>query len=93
VSKVTPVNKWMEKGYWVIESNIHSRLTNIICIYNNNDSLIYKEKIEGLRINIKKQAIRKRLDKVVAITLVAFSNSKQTDDKDWLVKNILKSLD
>src|SRR6185312_2626680 len=92
-NKTTPVNTWMEKGYWVVESNVHSPLINIIYIYSNNDSLIYKEKIEGMKINIKKHAVRKKLDKVVAITLFAFSNQKQRDDKDWLVKNILKPLD
>ena len=88
-----PVNQWMETGYWVVESNIQSPKTNIIYIYNDNDSLIYKEKIEGMRINIKRKAIVKKLEKAVETSLLAWSASKNAKDKNTLVITILKHFD
>ena len=89
-NKTLPENKWLQRGYWVVESNIHSPLTNVIYIYDSNDSLIYKEKIEGMKINFHKKAVRRKLDKAVEITMFAFSKSKQKENRYWLVKNILK---
>jgi hypothetical protein len=91
--KTSPENKWLQPGYWVVESNIHSPLTNVIYIYDSNDSLIYKEKIEGMKINFHKKAVRRKLDKAVEITMFAFSKSKQKENRYWLVKNILNPVD
>ena len=50
----TAIPKWAsDKGYWVVEGNIHSPLDHTIRFYNNDDVLIYKEMVSGTKINFK----------------------------------------
>lgn len=48
--------KWVsEKGFWNIESNVKTRKTSIVRFYDNNQHLVYTEKVEGVVLNIKKK--------------------------------------
>ena len=43
-ARVSP--DWVsEKGWWVVESNIHTPKQHVIYFYNNDRVLVYKEKI------------------------------------------------
>lgn len=53
----TKTPRWVsDKGFWQIESNIHTPNKNIIYFYNNDQVLIYKESLDGIKINLKKTA-------------------------------------
>ncbi|MEO8416415.1 MAG: hypothetical protein ABI472_22320 [Ginsengibacter sp.] len=84
-----PLPVQTENEYWVIESNIHTPKVNIVYIYNNHDSLIYKEKIEDTRINTKRKAIIRKLNRAVEKSL--WAASAKDKDKHLLVKAILKN--
>ena len=63
--------KWVsEKGYWVIEGNIHTPKSSIVRFYANNRQLIYTEKVEGVILNVKKRRtlmkLKRALDKIMA---------------------------
>ena len=86
-----PVKKWVsENGYWVIEGNIHSPKSNTLYCYNNEDSLIYTEKIEGVKINTRRRATLKRLNKLLDRSLIAWNSSKLKNEDHTLVKSIFK---
>jgi hypothetical protein len=77
-TSVTP--KWIsEKGYWTIESNIRTPQNSIIYFYNNENVLVYKEKVEGIKINLKKRKVLMHLKNVLEQSVTA-----------WEEKHILK---
>lgn len=43
-----------DKGYWVVESNINTPLNHIISFYNNDNELLYKETLIGVKMKLKK---------------------------------------
>ncbi len=85
--------KWIsDKGYWVIESNVKSPKTSVVNFYNNTNALIYSEKVEGVRLNIKRKQTCLRLKKVLDKSLIAWEKTNQPQ-KDQLVKSIFKVRD
>ncbi len=86
--KATP--KWIsDQGYWVIESNISSPKTSTVNFYNNANVLIYSERVEGVKLNIKKHQTCMRLKKVLDKSLIAWEKMQQPKSEQ-LVKNIFK---
>ena len=79
-----------EKGWWVIESNIHSPKQHIIYFYNNDGVLVYKEKIEGLRINASKRNTRLQLKQVLETSVLAWEKQHQLKENEALVVNSLR---
>jgi hypothetical protein len=80
--------KWVsEKGYWVVESNIKSKSSSIIHFYNNNDTEIYSEKVEGKVLNVSKRKTLKLLSKALDASLLAWEKSQKP--REDLVKNIM----
>jgi len=67
LSIVTP--KWVsEKGYWVVEGNIHNKQERIIHFYNNADQKVYQQTVMGkFKLNKRKTLmhIKRMLDTAV----------------------------
>ncbi len=86
--KATP--KWIsEKGYWVIESNIKLPKTSVVNFYNNDNVLIYSEKVEGVKLNTERRQTCMRLKKVLDQSLIVWGKM-QLPNNEQLVKNIFK---
>jgi hypothetical protein len=79
-----------EKGWWVVESNIHIRKECIIYFYNHDGVLVYKEKIEGLRINAAKRSTRLQLKQVLETSVLAWEKQHKTKENQALVISSLK---
>jgi len=63
-SPTTP--SWVsEKGYWVVESNIHQPKQARIYFYTSNNVLVYKETIEGVKLRLNKYATKMKLKQVL----------------------------
>ncbi len=77
------------KGYWVIEGNIHSPKTNTFYCYNNEDSLIYTEKIVGIKFNTKRRTTLKKLNKMLNNSLLTADKINTATENGSLVKAIL----
>ena len=83
--------EWVSaKGWWVVESNIHTPKVNIVYFYNNDGVLVYKEKIEGLRINPAKKTIRMQLKQVLESAVVTWEKEHQLKENESLVLNSLR---
>ena len=79
-----------EKGWWVIESNIHTPKQHIFYFYNNDGVLVYKEKIEGMRINASKRTTRLQLKQVLETSVLSWEKRHQLKENEALVVNSLK---
>lgn len=83
--------KWVAvNGYWVIETNINSPKLNTIYFYNDNNNLVYKEKVDGIVINLKKRRVKMDLKKVLNQSVIAFNNTKKEAENQMLVTNLMK---
>jgi len=57
-----------DKGYWVVEGNIHNKLEHTIHFYNNDHHKVYEQAISGrLKLNKRKTLmhIKRMLDTAV----------------------------
>ena|SRR5687767_9024632 len=88
-ARVSP--DWVsEKGWWVIESNIHTPKQHIFYFYNNDGVLVYKEKIEGMRINTTKRTTRLQLKQVLETSVLTWEKQRLRKENEALVVNILR---
>ena len=83
--------KWVsDKGYWMIESNIYSPRKYIIYFYNNNSELIYKEKIEGVFLDLNRTRVKMNLKRALEIALLAWQKEQKLKENESLVINRLR---
>jgi hypothetical protein len=84
--------KWVSpNGYWVVESNNKTPLSSIVYFYNNDNQVIYKEKLDGVRINIKKRKTLMGLRKILEASVVAWNAKQSPGENRLLVANTFKS--
>src|SRR4051812_32447254 len=82
--------KWIsEKGYWVIENNINTPDTSVVHFYNNNNVLLYSEKVQGITLNLKKRKPLMALKKALEESVLAWQMFHRTNKTPQLV-SILK---
>ena len=83
--------RWVcDKGYWVVESNIHSPLNHTIWFYTNEEVLIYKETLSGVKLNLEKRAVKMKLKKVLETAILAWEQTKVKQEDKHYVAAILK---
>src|SRR5215203_5134747 len=71
------VPRWIpSKGYWVIESNIHTPKQSTVYFYNNEGTLVYKEAVEGRRLKVENRATRLHLAFVLQHSLTAWEKNR-----------------
>ena len=75
-AKVRPrVPAWVsEKGYWVVESNFHTPHSHTVFFYNNENQLMYKETLDGIKLNPEKRKIKMKLKKALETAALAWSS-------------------
>lgn len=54
-----------DKGYWVVESNIHQPGYHTVFFYDNENSLMYKETLQGVKLNTEKRSVKMKLKKAL----------------------------
>lgn len=83
--------RWLsDKGYWVIEGNINKPLDHIIRFYNNDNVMVYKETVTGIKLNPGKRRVRMKLKKVLETSLVAWEKKQGPSEEMAYVQAILK---
>lgn len=76
--KHTP--SWIpDKGFWVIQSTVKRPDISTVYFYNAEKVLVYKEQVEGVRINLHRKKVLKRLCHVLEQSL-----------SNWEVKHVAK---
>jgi hypothetical protein len=84
--------KWTgPKGYWVIESNIKNPKNSIIYFYNNDDVLMYKEEVSGVKINVNRKKVVNRLENVLQVSSLAWQKEHKTMENEMLVSLVMKN--
>ncbi|MGN6293651.1 MAG: hypothetical protein ACTHMV_12980 [Chitinophagaceae bacterium] len=84
------IPKWVsEKGYWVLEGNVHTPLNNIIRFYNNDDVLVYTENLKGVKLNTNKRKVKMKLKQALETAIMAWEGKKEKMEELALVKNSL----
>ena len=83
--------RWIsEKGYWVVESNIHTPYHSIIHFYNNENVQVYKEVVDGVKINLEKSRTKMRLKKILEQSIVAWQKDHLPKENEQWVVNALR---
>jgi len=86
-----PTPKWVsEKGYWVIESNVKTPKNSVIYFYNNDNELVYKEKLEDIRINWKKKRVLMHLKRVLEQSIASWNKQHLFTENEMLVATELR---
>lgn len=85
-----PTPKWISnKGYWVIESNKQTPQNSIVYFYSNDNVLVYKEKIEGVVINLKKRQTKMNLKRVLEQSVFTYEKMKKPAENEmWVINTI-----
>ncbi|MGH2564523.1 MAG: hypothetical protein ACRDE5_08420 [Ginsengibacter sp.] len=85
-SSITP--GWVsDKGYWVVESNIHNSKNHIVRFYNNEDQLIYIENLTGTKLNTDKRKVKMKLKKALETAMNLYEQHKEASEiKSYVVK-------
>ena len=79
-----------EAGYWVAETNVNQPKQYILFFYTNEHELIYKEKIEGVKLNLDSRRVKMRLKKVLEKSLLAWQRQRQAKENEGLVISLLQ---
>ena len=65
-----------DKGYWIIESNIHDPLDHIIRFYTNDGRLFHTEKLSGIKLDVDKRKTKMKLKKALEQTMELYSKQE-----------------
>ncbi|MEO5594919.1 MAG: hypothetical protein ABIR15_03185 [Chitinophagaceae bacterium] len=65
-----------DKGYWVVETNIHQPLQYTIRFYNNENTIIGTKDISGKKMNMKRRRVKMQLKSMLEFSLA-----------EWAVQN------
>ena len=82
------IPRWIsDRGYWVVESNVKTPFNSIIHFYNNDNVLVYREKVDGVKINLNKSRTKMRLKKILEQSIVAYEkNHSIPENEQWVAK-------
>ncbi len=81
----TQTAPWVSgKGYWVLESNVKTPNNYIIRFYNNDNKLVYSEKISDIKLDISKRRTKMQLKKALENTLAALDSKEFMADKNYV---------
>ena len=83
--------RWVsDKGYWVVESNINDRDHSCVYFYNNNNTLIHKETIAGVRLSPDKTRTKMKLKKALEKVVDAWTTGNHGDTPQNVVAALFK---
>jgi tRNA pseudouridine-54 N-methylase len=73
-----------------VETATRSPKQQTVYFYNLNGVLVYKEKLEGIRLNPEKRKTQMHLKQALEATVVAREQERKVRDSGSLVVNCLK---
>ena len=85
------IPKWVPaKGFWVVESNVKTPENSIIYFYTNNGVVVYKERIEGTKINLARKRVLRRLKSVLDRSIAAWEVHHIAKEDENLVATAIR---
>ena len=89
--EIRAVPEWVsDKGYWMMENNVKTPDTFTVYFFNNEGTMVYKEKVEGVKLTIKNRKTLMRLRRVLDQSVVAWERHHLIKDDSTLVVALLK---
>ncbi|MDI3321954.1 hypothetical protein [Pinibacter soli] len=83
--------KWIsDKGYWVLEDNKKGNSFSVINFYNNENQLVYREKLIGTSLNINKKKTLMKLKDALDASIVAWEEKHTLREDEAIVAKVLK---
>ncbi|WP_276479389.1 hypothetical protein [Paraflavitalea pollutisoli] len=83
--------RWVsEKGYWIIESNIHVPKQYTVRFYNNDQVMIYKEEVKGVALKVERRKVKMHLKRVLETALIAWNKQQQAKENEGWVANAIR---
>lgn len=89
--KITPCTWVSDKGYWVIENNVRTPKQNTVYFYNPDNILVYKEKIDGMKIKVNKRNVCMRLKAALEQAVTVWEATHVASENQTLVAVALKN--
>ena len=68
-----------DKGYWVVEGNIHNKQEHTIHFYNNDDLKVYEQTITG-RLKLNKPKTLMHIKRMLDTAVVAWEQKRPLDE-------------
>ena len=75
-----------EEGYWVIENNVKTPKHSIVYFYNRSGVMMYKQAVEGKKLNVARRKVVRQLNAVLFQSLTAWNNKSSDKNDDMIVK-------
>jgi hypothetical protein len=83
--------RWLsDKGWWVIESNIHTPRQHIIHFYNLDGVEVYKEQLDGIKFKPDRAKTKMHLKQVLESSVTAWEQHHTPRQNEALVISRLK---
>ena len=83
--------KWVSaKGFWVVETSGIDQKTHVIHFYNNDNQLVYKESLSGVRLKTSRRAVKMKLKKVLENSVAGWELKKEQTENLALVARAFK---
>ena len=83
--------RWVsEKGYWMVESNIHQPRQSCVYFYTNDNVLVHKQNITGTRLKLNKTRTKMRLKKALESIMIAREAGKSIGNPEEWVASLLR---
>lgn len=89
-STPTPPCWVSEKGYWVVASNINQPKQYVITFYNNDQVMVYKEEVKGVKLKLHRCKTKMHLKKVLETALLAWSQQQLANENQGWVAKVIK---
>jgi hypothetical protein len=87
----TKTPKWIsDKGYWVLEDNKKGNSFSVINFYNNDNQLVYREKLIGTSLNINKKKTLMKLKDALDASIVAWEEKHTLKEDEAIVAKVLQ---
>ena len=78
------------ESYWVVESNIKTPKHSMVYFYSTNHEVMYKETIDGKRLNVNRQKIRRKLNEALHDVTLVWQKDMQFKIDDFLVTKMFR---
>jgi hypothetical protein len=63
---VQKIPRWVSaKGYWMVEGNINQPRHSYVYFYNNENMLVHKDTIDGVKISVSRRRTKMKLKKAL----------------------------
>jgi hypothetical protein len=71
--------KWTsDKGYWIVENNVHVPKKYVVYFYTNEGLLIHKQAIQGITLKLHKRKVKMQLKRTLETSVLAWRKSQES---------------